>query len=79
MPVEFEIRDANYYPLFHESAVKLDELAQEAGIGKLDLVIGINQKLLEDLIKIVEPISLEGIPIPIDHTNVTLILSMLVE
>ncbi len=31
-PVEFEIRDANYYPLFSESAVKLDELAQEAGI-----------------------------------------------
>ena len=29
-PVEFEIRDANYYPLFHESAVKLDALSQEA-------------------------------------------------
>ncbi len=77
--VEFEIRDANYYPLFHESAVKLNELAQEAGIGTLDLVVWINQKFLEDLVRLVEPISLQGIPMEIDHRNVTLILSMLVE
>ncbi len=78
-PVEFEIRDANYYPLFHQSAVKLNELAQEAGIGTIDLVVWINQKFLEDLVRLVEPISLEGIPMKIDHRNVTLILSMLVE
>ncbi len=54
--VEFEIRDANYYPRFRDSAVKLNELAQEAGIGKIDLVIGINQKLLEDIVRLVEPI-----------------------
>lgn len=78
-PVEFEIRDANYYPLFHESAVKLDELAREAGIGPLDMVIGINQKFLEDMVRLVEPITIEGIPMSIDHRNVTLILSMLVE
>jgi hypothetical protein len=78
-PVEFEIRDANYYPRFHESAVKLNELAQEAGIGTLDMVVGINQKFLEDLVRLVEPLSIEGIPMKIDHRNVTLILSMLVE
>lgn len=55
-PVEFEMRDANYYPLFADSARKIDELAQIAGIGKVDVVVGINQKLLEDIIKIVEPI-----------------------
>lgn len=38
-PIEFEIRDANYYPRFHESAVKLNELAEEAGIGKVDMVV----------------------------------------
>ncbi len=78
-PVEFEIRDANYYPRFHDSAVKLNELAEEAGIGKLDLVIGINQKFLEDLVRLVEPINIAGVAVPIDHRNVTLILSMLVE
>lgn len=54
--VEFEIRDANYYPRFHDSAVKLNELAEEAGIGKLDLVLGINQKFLEDIVRLVEPL-----------------------
>jgi len=54
--VEFEMRDANYYPLFADSARKIDELAQIAGIGKIDVVVGINQKLLEDIIKLVEPI-----------------------
>lgn len=78
-PVEFEIRDANYYPRFQESAQKLDELAQEAGIGKLDLVIGINQKFLEDIVRLVEPLRIEGIQVPIDHRNVALVLSMLVE
>ena len=29
-PVEFEIRDANYYPLFAESATKNNELSQIA-------------------------------------------------
>lgn len=77
--VEFEIRDANYYPRFRDSAVKLNELAQEAGIGKLDLVIGINQKLLEDIVRLIEPIHIAGVPVVIDHRNVTLVLSMLVE
>jgi len=45
----------------------------------VDLVIGINQKFLEDIIKIVEPLTLEGISVPIDHYNAMLVLSMLVE
>lgn len=78
-PVEFEMRDANYYPLFAESARKIDELAQIAGIGKVDVVVGINQKLLEDIIKLVEPIHISWVPIALDHTNVNAILSILVE
>lgn len=59
--------------------MKLNELAQEAGIGNIDLVIGINQKFLEDIVRLVEPLTVPGISLPIDHKNVTLILSMLVE
>lgn len=59
--------------------MKLNELAQEAGIGKLDLVVGINQKLLEDIVRLVEPLHIPGVPVAIDHRNVTLVLSMLVE
>lgn len=59
--------------------MKLNELAQEAGIGKIDLVVGINQKLLEDIVRLIEPIHISGVPVAIDHKNVTLVLSMLVE
>jgi len=79
MPAEFSIRDANYYPTFHESAAKIDEFTREAGIGSVDLVVGINQKFFEDIIRLVEPISLSGVSVPIDHYNAMLILSMLVE
>lgn len=78
-PIEFEIRDANYYPRFADSATKIDELSQLAGIGRIDLVVGINQKLLEDIIELVEPIKVSGIPIEINHYNFTTILSLLVE
>lgn len=78
-PVEFEMRDANYYPLFADSAKKIDELAQIAGIGKIDVVVGINQKLLEDIIQLVEPLRIRGIPMELDHTNVNALLSILVE
>ncbi len=54
-------------------------MARLAGIGPIDLVVGINQRFLEDIIKIVEPLELEGVPVSIDHYNAMLILSMLVE
>lgn len=73
------MRDANYYPLFADSAKKIDELAQIAGIGKIDVVVGINQKLLEDIIQLVEPLRIRGIPMELDHTNVNALLSILVE
>lgn len=78
-PVEFEMRDANYYPAFSESAMMLDALAQEAWIGKIDLVVWINQKMIEDLISLVEPLHIPGVNVPIDHHNAMLIVSMLVE
>ncbi len=52
---------------------------QEAGYGPVDLVIGINQKFLEDIVRLVEPLSLPGVPVAIDHYNVFLVVSMLVE
>jgi len=78
-PVEFEIRDANYYPQFATSARMITPLAEQAGIGTIDLLVGINTHLLEDILRITGPITLEGVPIPLDHTNAGLILSLLVE
>jgi hypothetical protein len=79
MPAEFEIRDANYFPTFQESATKIADFMQQAGFGSVDLVVGINQKFLEDLIALVEPLTIPGIPVQLDHTNAMLTISLLVE
>jgi len=52
---------------------------REAKLGSVDLVIGINQKLLEDVIHLVEPLKVPGIPVDLDHYNAMLVVSMLVE
>ncbi len=51
----------------------------EAGHGSVDLVVGVNQKFLEDIVRLVEPLSLPGVPVAIDHYNAFLVVSMLVE
>lgn len=52
---------------------------REAKLGSVDLVVGINQKLLEDVIHLVEPLKVPGIPVDLDHYNAMLVVSMLVE
>jgi hypothetical protein len=52
---------------------------REAKLGSVDLVVGINQKLLEDFIQLVEPLKVSGIPVDLDHYNAMLVVSMLVE
>lgn len=79
MPVEFRIRDANYYPTFAESARRINELANISKIGDIDLIVGINTSLLADVIRLTGPINVDGISVPIDQDNMALILSMLVE
>jgi Protein of unknown function (DUF4012) len=78
-PVEFRIRDANYYPTFAESAKKIHELASASKIGPIDLVVGINTSLLSDIVGITGPIKVEGIPMKLNQDNISLVLSMLVE
>ena len=48
---------------------------QEAGYGPVDLVIGINQKFLEDIVRLVKA-SHFRVPVAIDHYNVFLVVSM---
>ncbi len=58
-PVEFRIRDANYFPTFAESAQNINALASASKIGNIDLVIGINTGLLSDIIKLTGPVRVE--------------------
>ncbi len=78
-PVEFRIRDANYYPTFAESARKINELATASKLWPIDLVIGINTGLLSDIIDVTGPVKVPGIPMKLSKENIGLVLSMLVE
>lgn len=77
--VNFGIRDANYYPTFEESAHKINALMQQAGFGSVDLVIGINQSLITDILESTGPITVESIEHNITGKNFTTIISSLVE
>lgn len=78
-PVEFRIRDANYFPTFAESSQKINSLANISKIGGIDLVIGINTKLISDILTITGPIRIDSIPMKLNEENIALVLSMLVE
>lgn len=78
-PVEFRIRDANYYPTFAESARKINELTSLSKIGPVDLVIGINTSLLSDIIELTGPLEVSGIPLKLDKDTISLVLSMVIE
>lgn len=78
-PVEFRIRDANYFPTFAESARNISALASASKIGDIDLVIGINTGLIADIMRITGPVRIKGVPMKLDEKNIALVLSMLVE
>lgn len=78
-PVEFRIRDANYFPTFAESARNIDSIARKSDIGPIDLVVGINTWLLSDILELTWPVKVEWIPMRLNKENVALVLSMLVE
>lgn len=78
-PVEFEIRDANYFPTFAESARVISELMNTAGYGEIDLLVGVNTQMFTDILREIWPIQIDGISTPITADNATTILSLLVE
>lgn len=78
-PIEFRVRDANYFPTFAESAKNINALLKTSEIGDIDLVIGINTSLLTEIIHLIGPIQATGIPMKLDKNNIPLVLSMLVE
>ena len=78
-PIEFQMRDANYFPTFSESARQINTLSLASKIWNIDLIVGINTGLLSDILGIIGPLSIDGIPLKLDQKNVSLILSMLVE
>lgn len=77
--VVFALRDANYFPSFLESARKIDFFFQKAGQGSLDAVVGINQGVIVDLLKVTGPVYLQEIGRSIGAEDFSLAMSLLVE
>lgn len=78
-PINLNIRDANYYPLFHESAVKINELMQQAQWSNIDMLVGINQSIIQNTLKVTGPIDVPELPLAITSENFNTIISSLVE
>ncbi|MBI5152801.1 DUF4012 domain-containing protein, partial [Candidatus Peregrinibacteria bacterium] len=72
-------RDSNYSPDFPTSARKAIWFYEQEKHIKVDTVIAINQSLLQKLLEITGPISVEGLAKPLDKNNYQTIISYIVE
>ncbi len=73
------LRDANYLPIFRESAEKINFFYEKWGWSSLDWVIAINQGLVEDFLKKYWSVRMDEINLDVTSSNFSLIMSTLVE
>lgn len=73
------LRDANYYPVFLESAKKINFFYEKSWWGTIDTVIAINQWVIEEILKKYWAIKLDEINTEITDKNFSLLMSILVE
>lgn len=73
------LRDANFSPDFPTSAAEISELISHTGQESPDTIIAINTNLIEELLKITGPITLEKWGLILDQYNFDLGLEFLVE
>lgn len=73
------LRDANYLPIFKESAEKINFFYEKWGWSTLDWVIAINQGLVEDFLKKYWSVRMDEINLDVTSSNFSLIMSTLVE
>lgn len=73
------LRDANYLPIFRESAEKINFFYEKWGWSSLDWVIAINQGLVQDFLKKYWSVRMDEINLDVTSSNFSLIMSTLVE
>ncbi|MDD2487046.1 MAG: DUF4012 domain-containing protein [Candidatus Gracilibacteria bacterium] len=73
------LRDANYSPIFKESADKINFFYEKGGGSSLDGVIAINQTLVKDFLLKYGSVHLPEINMDITSDNFSLVMSTLVE
>lgn len=75
----YGLRDVNYYPDFRETLEKANTFIEKSGDPTVTIGIALHQWLIEDLLKVVWPVSLSGITEPFRSENFSLLMSTLVE
>lgn len=75
----WRMRDANYSPDFAVSAKKIAWFLEKEGGPGVDTVIAVNQSILEDLLTITGPLSVEGLDAQLTDKNYQTILTYIVE
>jgi hypothetical protein len=79
LTTNFGLRDVNYYPDFRETLEKANEFIERSGDSTITTGIAVHQWTLEEMLRIVGPVSVSGVTIPFDAENFSLLMSTLVE
>ena len=75
----YGLRDVNYYPDFRETLEKANTFIEKSGDPTITVGIALHQWLIEDILKVVWPVSLSGITETFRSENFSLLMSTLVE
>ncbi len=75
----YGLRDVNYYPDFRETLEKANTFIEKSGDPTITVGIALHQWLIEDILKVVWPVSLSGITETFRSENFSFLMSTLVE
>lgn len=75
----YGLRDVNYYPDFHETLEKANTFIEKSGDPTVTVGIALHQWLIEDILKVIWPVSLSWISESFRADNFSPLMSTLVE
>lgn len=76
---EYGLRDSNRFPDFPRSAREALSFFEKQGVPTVDGVVAINHRLLEQILSATGPIQAPTLAVPLSATNVSQVLSLVVE
>lgn len=75
----YGLRDVNYYPDFRDTLDKANSFIERSGDATVTTGIAIHQGIVEDILHLVWPVTVPGVPMAFDEKNFSLLMSTLVE
>lgn len=75
----YGLRDVNYYPDFRKTLEKANSFVEKSGDSTLTTAIAIHQGLVEDILREIGEVRLDGVDIAFSADNFSILMSVLVE